>query len=126
MDGLQTGLDDDLPRLVTGGDEADPREVFVPVFDGLNDENDGTATADADVAGGGIEMIFDGLAGGGFFGLFDWIGHWIRREGSTDWTSVPGKKGSKWKRCTASWSWSSACAFHRRLQVVCERSRGSG
>lgn len=104
MDGLQSGLYDDLPRLVTGGDEADPREVFVPVFDGLNDEDDGTATADADVAGRGIEMVFDGLAGGGLFGFFDWIGHWVRGEGSTDGTSVPGKEGSKSKRCTASWS----------------------
>lgn len=103
MDRLQTGLDDDLPRLVTGRDEADPREVFVPVFDGLDDENDGTATADADIAGGGIEMIFHGLAGSGFFGFFDWIGHWVRGEGSTDGTSVPGKDGSKSKRCTASW-----------------------
>ncbi len=83
MNGLQTCLDNNLPRLVTGGDEENPGEVFVAVLDGLDNEDDGATATDADIAGSGVEMILDGLTGSIFFGFFNGIGHWMQRKVST-------------------------------------------
>lgn len=69
-DGGQTGLDDDLARLVARGDEADGG-VGGELLDGVDDVDDGGAGADADVGGRGVEVVFDGLLGGCALGGLD-------------------------------------------------------
>lgn len=68
-------FDDDLARLVARGDEADGG-VVGDFLDGLDDVDDGGAGADADVGGGRVEVVLDGLLGGGALRRLDGgVGH---------------------------------------------------
>lgn len=99
--GGQAGFDDDLARLVAGGDEADGG-VGGDLFYGFDDVDDGGAGADADVGGRGVEVVLDGLLGGGAFGGLDGcVGHGGRageasRVWALDWSFWRLKRGAWW------------------------------
>lgn len=68
----EAGVEDHLPGLVAGGDEVDGGDARVGEgLDGFDDEGDGAAGADADVAGGGVEVRGHGGVGGVALGVFD-------------------------------------------------------
>lgn len=75
-EGGQAGAVDEGLGALAGGDELDLAAAGFGglVFDGIDDVLDGAAGADADVGEGEVEILVDGLLGGGLFGLLDEVG----------------------------------------------------
>ena len=77
-DGGEAVVQDVLPRLVARGDEADGGGVDAEGGDGLDDVDDRGPGADADVFGGGVEVVVHRADGGVAFRGLDVHG----REGA--------------------------------------------